>query len=244
VRISVDDFGTGYSSLAHLRRFPVDELKIDRSFVSAIGHGGDGAGVAFATLGLARSLRLEVVAEGIEEEEQLVQLRRAHCTSGQGYYLWRPMDAAAVESLLTELDAAGVPAVPAPRVLVVDDDPVCRATTARLLANAGLEVTEATNGLDCLEMAARLAPDAIVVDVRLPDLDGVEVCRSVKSAPGNSPAVICVSGAAIDVEERSYGLDSGADAYLVKPVAPIELVAVVRAGIRARDERVVVAGVA
>lgn len=104
LRISVDDFGTGYSSLGHLRRFPVDELKIDRSFVAAMGEDADGANVASATIRLARSLQIEVVAEGIESEDQLCELRRTSCNRGQGYYLGRPMDSVAVSTLLNQTD--------------------------------------------------------------------------------------------------------------------------------------------
>jgi predicted signal transduction protein with EAL and GGDEF domain len=100
VRISVDDFGTGYSSLGHLDRFPIDELKIDQSFVARLGGDADDPGVALAVLRLGRSLNLDVVAEGIEREDQLTQLRDAHCTRGQGYYFWRPLDVASVETLL------------------------------------------------------------------------------------------------------------------------------------------------
>jgi diguanylate cyclase (GGDEF)-like protein/PAS domain S-box-containing protein len=100
VRISVDDFGTGYSSLGHLDQFPVDELKIDRSFVARLGSDTEAHGVAFALIRLGRSLRIDVVAEGIEREDQLDQLRAAGCTRGQGYYFWRPLDVAAVEVLL------------------------------------------------------------------------------------------------------------------------------------------------
>ncbi|MEY2434128.1 MAG: hypothetical protein QOC92_3853, partial [Acidimicrobiaceae bacterium] len=103
VRISVDDFGTGFSSLRHLDRFPVDEIKIDQSFVASLKENADDPGVALAIIQLASGLNLDVVAEGIENEEQLVQLRNAHCTRGQGYYFWRPLDVPAVERLLERL---------------------------------------------------------------------------------------------------------------------------------------------
>jgi EAL domain-containing protein (putative c-di-GMP-specific phosphodiesterase class I) len=103
VRISVDDFGTGFSSLRHLDRFPVDEIKIDRSFVARLREDADDPGVALAIIQLASSLHLDVVAEGIESEEQLMRLRKAHCTRGQGHYFWRPLDVATVEHLVEEL---------------------------------------------------------------------------------------------------------------------------------------------
>ena len=90
VRLSVDDFGTGYSSLSYLRKLPVDQLKIDRSFVSGLESGGGDLAVVRAILELSDSLGLEVVAEGIENEEQAAVLRDLGCGLGQGYWLCRP----------------------------------------------------------------------------------------------------------------------------------------------------------
>jgi diguanylate cyclase (GGDEF)-like protein len=90
VRISIDDFGTGYSSLAYLQRFPVDTLKIDRSFVSAVSNSKDDAAITSAIIGLGTTLGLEIVAEGVEGPEQADFLRAAGCTTLQGYYYGRP----------------------------------------------------------------------------------------------------------------------------------------------------------
>ena len=103
VRISVDDFGTGYSSLGHLNRFPIDELKIDQSLVARLGNDAVDPGIALAVIRLARSLHLDVVAEGIEREDQVAQLRDAQCTRGQGYYFWGALDVASVEEILEAL---------------------------------------------------------------------------------------------------------------------------------------------
>src|SRR4029079_11808734 len=83
VRISVDDFGTGYSSLAHLRQFPIDTLKIDRSFVRGIETRQDSAAIVGTLTDMARQLALEVVAEGIENEQQLTLLRSLRCHAAQ-----------------------------------------------------------------------------------------------------------------------------------------------------------------
>jgi EAL domain-containing protein (putative c-di-GMP-specific phosphodiesterase class I) len=95
-RVSLDDFGTGYSSLAYLQRLPVDELKIDRSFVAAIADDSVSAAIVASVLDLAHAVGLEVVAEGVETAEQLDLLRRLGCDHAQGYHLARPAPAAAL----------------------------------------------------------------------------------------------------------------------------------------------------
>lgn len=93
VQLSIDDFGTGYSSLSYLQKLPVNSLKIDRSFIHQINLAGDNRQVAQATIALAHSFGLEVVAEGIEEESQLYWLRQLGCDMGQGYYFSKPLSA-------------------------------------------------------------------------------------------------------------------------------------------------------
>ncbi|HEY0486255.1 MAG TPA: EAL domain-containing protein [Mycobacteriales bacterium] len=102
VRVALDDFGTGYSSLGYLQRFAVDILKIDRQFVSALGRDDGRPELAAAILGLAQSLQLDVVAEGIEEPAQAARLRELGCRFGQGYLFARPGRAAELTALLAE----------------------------------------------------------------------------------------------------------------------------------------------
>ncbi|OGB32905.1 MAG: hypothetical protein A3F78_00085 [Burkholderiales bacterium RIFCSPLOWO2_12_FULL_61_40] len=100
--ISLDDFGTGYSSLSYLRRFPIDELKIDKSFINDIHENTDDAAIAAAIIAMAISLGLSVVAEGVERKEQVELLMKMGCTQVQGYFFGRPMDALAFAACLRE----------------------------------------------------------------------------------------------------------------------------------------------
>lgn len=100
VQISIDDFGTGYSSLSYLSRFPIDNLKIDRSFVRQMHLDLDSFEIVRAIIALAHTLGMDVTAEGIELTEQLDQLRSLECELGQGYFFSRPLDASAAEALL------------------------------------------------------------------------------------------------------------------------------------------------
>jgi EAL domain-containing protein (putative c-di-GMP-specific phosphodiesterase class I) len=93
LRLTIDDFGTGYSSLSYLRQLPVDEIKIDRSFVMGMGEQADDAVIVRSTVDLGRNLGLEVVAEGVETLELWNALRELGCNTAQGYSLSRPVSA-------------------------------------------------------------------------------------------------------------------------------------------------------
>lgn len=109
VRLSIDDFGTGYSSLAYLKRLPVDEIKIDRSFVMDMLTNDDDATIVRSVVDLGHNLNLQVVAEGVEDVDTWNLLRSIGCDVAQGYYLGRPSSSADLERALRGPQAPNIP---------------------------------------------------------------------------------------------------------------------------------------
>jgi EAL domain-containing protein (putative c-di-GMP-specific phosphodiesterase class I) len=100
IRISIDDFGTGYSSLSYLKRFPIDTVKIDQNFVRDLTTGSSDGAIISAVISMARALKLRVVAEGVENEQQLDFLRRENCEAVQGFLCSAPVAAHDLETAL------------------------------------------------------------------------------------------------------------------------------------------------
>ncbi len=105
VQIAVDDFGTGYSSLSYLRKFPIDALKIDQSFVRQITSASDDTTIVTAIISMGRSLKLRVVAEGVETQQELEFLQAHQCDEAQGYYFSRPV----LPQIFAKLLKSGIP---------------------------------------------------------------------------------------------------------------------------------------
>ena len=102
VQLAIDDFGTGYSSLNYVRRFPVDILKVDKSFIDGVGEGGESSALTAAVIELAGILNLKPVAEGIERTDQLERLLELKCDFGQGYLFAKPLPSIDLDTLLEE----------------------------------------------------------------------------------------------------------------------------------------------
>ena len=111
IQLSVDDFGTGHSSLAYLKRFPIDTLKIDRSFVRDIAINQDDASIVSSIISLAHNLKLNVIAEGLETESQMDILREQGCNEMQGYYFCKPLPSDQIETLLFNEQIEGIVAL-------------------------------------------------------------------------------------------------------------------------------------
>lgn len=184
VQISIDDFGTGYSSLAHLKRFPIDVLKIDRSFIREIPENSNDVAIADAIISMAHSLGMRVIAEGVETEAQCELLSRNICDEIQGFFFSKPVPANEMELMLNEKrclpDRLLRLQKPARTLLLVDDDPSILSALRRQLRNDDYEILTATDGQKGLELLAHNKIDVIVSDQRMPGMTGVEFLRKVK----------------------------------------------------------------
>ena len=219
VRIALDDFGTGYSSLAHLKRFPFDSVKIDRSFVTDITTDADDAAIATAIIAMAHRLELKVVAEGIETAGQLAYLRGEGCDEMQGNYFSPPVPCEGFETLLRSGRRMALPAARSDEertLLVVDNEPGVLAALTRLLRRDGYRILTASTGREALELLSENAVQVIVSDQRMPGMSGTEFLGIVRQLHPDTVRIV-LSGYT-DLEVVTDAVNRGAVfKFLTKP---------------------------
>ncbi len=226
VQISIDDFGTGYSSLAYLRRFPIDKLKIDIAFIRDITRNPDDAAIALAIIRMAHSLKLEVIAEGVETAAQLAYLRRHHCDMIQGYYFSPPVPAEDIERMLLDdkrlPQPAGEAAPPLKSLLLIDDDPDVLATLERLLRQDSYNILLAGSAAEGFDLLALHPVQVILCDQRMPGMGGTVFLEKVKDLYPDTLRII-LSGFA-DLESIMEAINRGAiHRFCTKPVNSVLL---------------------
>ncbi|WP_237051351.1 EAL domain-containing protein [Magnetospirillum sp. ME-1] len=240
VSLSVDDFGTGYSSLSYLKSFPVDVLKIDRSFIADMGERSDDATMVEAIIALGHSLHLEVVAEGVETQEQLDFITNQGCDVAQGYFFSPPLSGPRFREFVLGRHGlphpSGVSGV-APhgiRVLFADDMELVRLVFRDFLDGTGCVIDEASGGAEAVAKATAVRPDGgnrhqlVVLDLCMPEVDGFQVAKAIRQFEETHglPAVPLIALTADDSEaSRIRAIDAGFNRFLAKPISRSDLLA-------------------
>ncbi len=225
VKWSIDDFGTGYSALGYLRRYPFDQLKIDKMFVDDVHLNPDNASMTRAIIAMARSLGITVIAEGVETVEQLAFLSQAGCEEIQGYYYSPPLPPASCEQLLSK-DGMLLPRVviqPNPHtLLVLDKDLRVHSYLWRALANEGYHILN----VDTVEAALNvLAINQVGVLIADPALYAVESPDFLIRVRQLHPEVVRIAMSSyVDIDTVLQAVNEGAVfRYIIKPWAPEQL---------------------
>ena len=184
IKVAIDDFGTGYSSLAYLKRFPIDKLKIDIAFVRDITVNPDDAAIALAIISMAHSMKMTVIAEGVETRAQMAYLRRYRCDEIQGFHFSRPLPAREMGQML--ISNRTLPAEQEAgesnrqTLLLVDSDVNVLSALHRLFRRDNYRILTAISPAEGFEMLALHQVHVIVCDQRMPNMSGTEFLSKVK----------------------------------------------------------------
>jgi diguanylate cyclase (GGDEF)-like protein/PAS domain S-box-containing protein len=239
ITLSIDDFGTGFSSLSYLKRFAIDRLKVDQSFVRDIVSDANSAAIALAIISLAHSLKLSAIAEGVETEAQLNFLRRRNCDEMQGYFFSKPVRAAEFEQMLREhrkLEFLATEQLPSRTLLLVDDEPGILSSLKRLFRREGYTILTAGSGMEGLELLASNQVGVIISDARMPEMDGGQFLG--KAREMYPDIVRMMLSGYTDLKAVTTAVNRGElFCFLTKPWDDAELIETVRDAFRHSEQR-------
>jgi len=236
VRLVLDGFGAGHSSLARLKRLPLDVLKIDKSFVADIPRDRNGMEIIATIIAMGKTMRMRVLAEGVETAEQLDFLEKQGCREYQGYYLSRPLPpeefARFVETSASNPMSPPCPAGSPQRegggILVVDDEPMNFLIIRHLLEHMHYAVRAALDGESALAEIEALPPDLILMDIMMPGMDGYEVCQRLQVDTRFRDIPVIFISSLGDAEAKMRGFEVGGVDYISKPFDAGEVMTRVR----------------
>jgi diguanylate cyclase (GGDEF)-like protein/PAS domain S-box-containing protein len=220
IQISIDDFGTGYSSLAYLKRFPIDKLKIDMAFVREVTSNPDDAAIVLAIINMAHSMKLQVIAEGVEKEAQLAYLRRNGCDEMQGYYFSRPVPEEEFEQMVRDgrrlQMAEDDYQTEQQTLLIVDDDTFMLDVLSDFLSQDGYQILTAQTAAEGFDLLARHRVQVILCDQCMPTMSGTEFMARVKDLCPNTFRIMLSAYA--DLTPIMAAVNQGAiDRFYTKP---------------------------
>ncbi|CAB1370132.1 EAL domain-containing protein [Denitratisoma oestradiolicum] len=239
IALTIDDFGTGFSSLNYLKRFSVDRLKIDQSFVRDIIHDANSAAIALAIISLAHSLKMLAIAEGVETEAQLNFLRARDCDEMQGFYFSKALPAAEFEAMLRQrrkLEFSSTSRLPQRTLLLVDDEPGVLSALKRLFRREGYHLLTAGGGMEALNLLASHEAGVVISDARMPEMSGAEFLGRARELYPNMVRIM-LSGYT-DLAAVTSAVNRGElFSFLTKPWDETELLDTVREAFRHQESR-------
>jgi diguanylate cyclase (GGDEF)-like protein/PAS domain S-box-containing protein len=239
ITLSIDDFGTGFSSLSYLRRFSIDRLKIDQSFVRELTQDPNSAAIALAIISLSHSLGLSVIAEGVETEAQLNYLAAHQCDEMQGFFFSQPLPATEFAALLGSARTLILPDAARSSgmsLLLVDDEPSILSALRRLLRREGYTIHTATSGAEGLELLARHEVGVVISDARMPEMTGAEFLGRVREMYPETIRIM-LSGYT-DLAAITSAVNRGElFRFIAKPWDDAELITIVRDAFRHHETR-------
>ncbi|CAM5452835.1 EAL domain-containing protein [Thauera mechernichensis] len=224
MRLSIDDFGTGYSSLAYLSQFPVDALKIDGSFVQGVTSDATAEAISTSVIALAHQMGLQVIAEGVETEEQLAFFHRHACDELQGYYFSRPVPASDLAIMLGSEKRLTLPGESAASrtLLVVNDEPAVLAMISLALEGENYRVLVARGAREALELLASNEVQVVMTDDCMPEMSGAKLLARVKALYPETARIV-LSGQA-QVDSIAEAINQGAIfRFFTKPWDEVQL---------------------
>ena len=239
VNIALDDFGVGYSCLSQLKRFPIDRLKIDQSFVQDVAAAGSEAAIARAITAMGHELHMKVIAEGVETEAQFGYLLRNHCDEFQGFLFSPALPAEEASAQLAKRYVSArvmSSARPERELLLVDDESNVLRALVRVLRRDGYVIHTATNAAEGFELLAKNRVQVIVSDQRMPGISGTEFLSRVKEMYPDTMRIV-LSGYT-DLATLTDAINRGAIyKFLTKPWDDEDLRQQVQDAFRHYDER-------
>lgn len=227
VELAVDDFGTGYSSLSYLKQFPVNSLKLDRSYVKGIEIDPSDVVICSTTISLAHNLGLSVVAEGVETEKQYEYLKRLNCDKMQGYHFCRPLPASEAEAYIVSrnlYESVQNASVRSIDILIIDDDKFTCDFLKHLIENQGHKPTAMLDPIEGLKVI-RKNPDLfeiIMLDMLMPNMSGVDAIKAIRKINFDVPIIVITSfkldavRKTIQVLEKDHNLLYGINYFVIE----------------------------